>query len=281
MKHTVDDDFCVFENDSKFQMCLRYFRILQPHPEEHALKKRIRYLIWYSLIVDFVVALVSILSYGKATTCCGEPIFSLPGLDLNKAVNIMMYIYMIGIIVEIHPVVREGLIPWNLMNPIFGFFIGFVVFVDDSRVEAVSVWILEVVTVVLEFITYRHYLTLFGESGERLEEVDERLALFPKRGYERITIQRERRELRQQHAQARAKLRRHLIGVSMNIVLVVITLLVIIFVAKSGGMCVKDNASPNIFQSDQQDECNLCQGKRCQICDLEESEETQCYFPYF
>jgi hypothetical protein len=281
MKNTVDDDFCVFENDSKFQMCLRYFRILPPHPEEHALKKRIRHLIWYTLIVDFVVALVSILSYGEATTCCGEDIFSLPGLDLNNAITIMMYIYMIGIIVEIHPVVREGLVPWNLMNPVFGFFIGFVVFVDDSPEEAASVWILEVVTVVLEFITYRHYLTLFGESVKRLEEVDERLALHPKRGYERFSIQRERRELRHEHATARAKLRKHLIGVSINIVLVFVTLLLIIFVAKSGGICVKDNNSPNIFQPDQQDECNLCQGEWCQKCDLEEFGETQCYFPYF
>jgi hypothetical protein len=281
MKNNVDDDFCVFENDSKFQMCLRYFRILSPHPEENVLKKRIRHLIWYSLIVDFVVALVSILSYGKATTCCGEPIFSLPGLDLNKAITIMMYIYMIGLIVEIHPVVREGPIPWNLMNPVFGFFIGFVVFVDDSPVEAISVWILEVVTVVLEFITYLHYLTLFLELGERLEEVDERLALHPKRGYQRSSIQRERRERRDQHATARTKLRKHLIGVSINIILVVVTLLFIIFVAKSGGMCVKDNGSPSIFHPDQQDKCNLCQGKRIQICDLEVSGETQCYFPYF
>lgn len=278
---STDEEAYVFENDSNFQKCLRYFRVLPPHPDEHPIKKRIRHLIWYTLLVDFVVALVSILSYGEATTCCGEPIFSLPSLDLNDAINIMMYIYMIGLIVEIHPVVREGPIPWNLMNPVFGFFIGFVVFVDDSPVEAVSVWIMELVSVVLEFVTYRHYVTLFGESAKELEHMEERLAQNPKRGYKRITIQRERREMREDHSKARAKLRKHLIGVSINVVLVVVTLLLIIFVAKSGGMCVKDNNAPNIFQPDQQEECDLCNGRKCQVCNLEEGGETQCYFPYF
>eukprot|EP00980_Cylindrotheca_fusiformis_P005123 scaffold1087_cov136-Cylindrotheca_fusiformis.AAC.9 len=281
MKQLSDDDFVVLENDSKCQMCLRYFRIIAPNPDESPIKRRIRHLIWSTLIVDFIVALVSVLSYGEATTCCGEPIFSLPGIELNDAMNILMYIYMIGLVLEIHPVVREGPIPWNLLNPIFGFFIGFVVFVDDSPVEAVSVWILDLVSIVLECVTLRYYLRLYRESEVELEAMDGKLAKHPKRGYKRITIQRERREMREQHSKETSRLRRHMIGVVINLVLLFVTLLLIIFVAKSGGMCVKDNKTPNIFRSDQQDECELCDGRECQVCDVEGDEETQCYFPYF
>jgi hypothetical protein len=124
-----DNELCGFEDDSNFLKCLRHLRILPPSPDEHPIRKKIRVLIWWTLFVDFIVALVSVLSYGEATTCCGEAVFSLPGMDLNKVMKILSYIYMIGIIVEIYPVVREGAIPWNLINPVFGFAISFVVFV--------------------------------------------------------------------------------------------------------------------------------------------------------
>ena len=167
--------------------------------------------------------------------------------------------------------------------------ISFVVFVDDAPAEAVSVWILELISVTLEFMTYWEYRILFREGEEKLAVMDEKIADRVEKGYRRSALYRERKDFRQIHGADKRRLHRHLIGVTINMVLVVITLLLIIFVARSGGMCVYDMKPPNLFNSKQADLCGAlrdCNGENCQICPtptdfFETREIPQCYFKYF
>lgn len=84
--------------------------------------RRVRYLLWSTLLLDLMVAVMSIAIFGGTVTmCCNvATMASIPGVDWNLFMNAVAYIYLVGIFLEIHPVVREGPIPWNLLNPIFG-----------------------------------------------------------------------------------------------------------------------------------------------------------------
>jgi len=120
------DDQPVFEDGSCGIQVLRYCRLVAPRPDEHPVKRKIRFLLWWTMLLDLAVAVVSLLSFGTTMmTCCGEPIFAVPGIDIYQVVQIFLYAYLGVVMLEILPVVREGCIPWNLMNPIFGFFFGF------------------------------------------------------------------------------------------------------------------------------------------------------------
>lgn len=284
-RSSVKTETDAFEDDTRFMRILRYLRLLPPTPNEHPLRRRMRILTWWALLLDFLVAIVSILTFGEITSCCGEVIF--PGkFDWNKLMQVISYLYLIGIFIEIHPVVREiGPVPWNLVNPIFGFMISFAVFVDDSRAEAISIWILEMGSIVLEFIIYRCRLTLYREESTKLGEVNQNIKNVKGEkysgSYKKTQLQRERRQLREKHIQERKNLKTHFIAVGVNITLVCVTLLLIIFVAKSGGMCVRDGERPSLFQQNQQDRCPECAGskKDCEICNDDGS--TVCYYPYY
>jgi hypothetical protein len=276
-----------FEDDTRLHSVLRFFGILPPSPNESPMRRRIRILIWWTLILDFTVAIVSIFTFGEVTTCCGDVIF--PGkFDWNKLMQVIAYLYLIGIFAEVHPVVREvDPIPWNLLNPVFGFFISFAVFVDDSRAEAISIWILEVASIVLEFVVYRLRKKLYREQGERLTKFDLKISSLSDEeqhagsSYKKSHLLRERRELRQKHISERANLHIHLIGVAVNISLVCVTLLLIIFVAKSGGMCIRNGVRPSLFEQNQQERCSECQGTEgdCEICNDDGTKI--CYYPYY
>ena len=90
---------------------------------------------------------------------------------------------------------------------------------------------------------------------------------------------RERRILRQTQKADRVQLRYHFGGVILGFSLVIISLILIIFISRAGGLCVKDMKRPIIFELNQLEKCDKCIGVEgeCQIC-TEGSE--QCYYPY-
>lgn len=99
---------------------------------------------------------------------------------------------------------------------------------------------------------------------------------------------RERRKLIQSQTEEERDLRYHFVGVSINVFLVVFSLLMIIIIAKNGGMCIRGMQFGNIFKNDQLDKCNLCVDVDgpCEKCSWEDAGETiispnsQCYYPY-
>ena len=149
-----------------------------------------------------------------------------------------------GILLDIVPVVREGPIPWNLLNPIFGSALSFAVFVDDSKVEAISIWILELGSVILEFYTYMKLRKLYTREETRLVRLSENIEAYtlserdPEKprlsaqdSYRNNYYLRERRTLRIEHSSSAMTLRYHFIGVCVNFTLVGLTLLLIILVS--------------------------------------------------
>ena len=331
--HFLGHQTSEFKDDNPLQKFLRWIRILPPTRNEPKTHKIIRILIWTTLFLDIIVAIVSITTFDKVTECCGEPIFSVVStIDWTKAIQIVTYIYIIGIVCEIIPVVRERF-PWNLLNPAFGLIISFSVFFDDSRLEAVCMWAFEATAVILEFVIYILKRRLYRESLEHLAQLDKELKPYikedklrqkkeqetskqikelglsmhnsmhhnstcsfddfmysereegttpvnSKKNRKEFTLLRKRRQLRQETSDERVKLRYHLFGCVFNLVLVAVALMCIILIARSGGLCIKDLETPNIFLKDQLEKCDACKGSTgvCEICT---AETTQCYYPYF
>jgi len=100
---------------------------------------------------------------------------------------------------------------------------------------------------------------------------------------------RERRQLINSQAEDERELHYHLIGVSINVFLVILSLLMIVIIAKNGGMCIKGMKFGNIFKNDQLEKCYMY--KTCENpSDCEEycprdgngelSADSQCYYPY-
>eukprot|EP00536_Pseudo-nitzschia_multiseries_P015058 jgi/Psemu1/311697/fgenesh1_kg.814_\ len=100
---------------------------------------------------------------------------------------------------------------------------------------------------------------------------------------------RERRQLMTSQAEDERDLHYHLIGVSINVFLVILSLLMIVIIAKNGGMCIKGMQFGNIFKNNQLDKCYKY--KECEnpadcedYCPRDENgeltAEAQCYYPY-
>jgi hypothetical protein len=311
---TSDYNKLHFPNDAFWQRCLRHFAVLPPVQNEGSTKRKVRIYIWGTLILDLIVGVVSISTFGDSVTmCCRKAIMaSSVSLNWNLLMKIISYLYMIGIILEIYPVVRAGPIPWNLLNPIFAFFLSLAVFVDDSKAEAISIWILESASVVLEFLTYINLKKLYKKEEQRIEKLSknirsERNCLKDKsdtekgkpKEFRKMALKRERRNLRIDHSFNAKKLQYHFVGVTVNFCLVCVTLLIIILVARGGGMCYVEGEGLNLFNSDQRARCSMCAGdesnnweSKCQICkgpnddasesgDPSEYDPIQCYYPYF
>jgi len=254
-------------------------------------------LIWATLVFDAMVAIVTIATFsGTVTMCCNKvTMASVQTIDWNTLIQVVSYIYLVGIFLEIHPVVREGPIPWNLFNPIFGSLLSFAVFVDDSKVEAISIWLLEVSSVMLEAVTYFKLKKMYQREERRLEKLDSNLNKGDKKGgqYKENSYLRERRLLRLEHNENKSKLRYHFVGVSVNFVLVCLTLLLMILVARGGGMCLVAGEGLDLFHPDQRSRCFECEdesdgwNKRCEICEPGPNDDqilndpVQCFYPYF
>ena len=167
-----------FVDDNPAKTFLRFIRILPPTPDEKPTKKWIRIMTWVALVADFTAAIVSLIQYDAITTCCGVEILRIVGnVNWGLAVKITIWIYLVMILCEIAPVVRDGL-PFNLVNPFVGFLITFAMFFDDRILEAVVMWTIECTAVVCEFVVYRLKLKLFNRREKRMEEVEKDLEPF-------------------------------------------------------------------------------------------------------
>jgi hypothetical protein len=282
----------LFPHDHQWQKILRYLHILPPVPDETPTNRKIRIYIWCSLILDLICAIVAIGTFTVVTECCGIPIWSI-GAKLNwtKAMNVITYIYIIGILLEVIPVVRESGIPWNMLNPMFGFLLTLAVFFDDSRAEAVSMAVMESMAVFFDFLVYRLKRQKHLAKMSKIDEITEQLGTFihaakreqvdeeMENDHREIRLLRERRNLRQEVVDDQRHLNHHLVGVIINSILIVITLVLISTLASTGGMCVHSGKTPNPFSQNPLELCSSCQGTtgKCQIC----TEDTQqCYYPY-
>lgn len=299
-----------FEHDPLWKVFLRYLRLLPPSPKELPINRKIRTYIWVSLVLDLVNAVVAIATFTQVTTCCGKPIWSLGGTaDWSTAMTVISYIYIFGIFLEVVPVVRESGIPWNILNPLFGFLLTFAVFFDDSRVEAISMWILESIAVGLDFLVYRLKRQKRMDKEVLLDTINVKLEPFfasnrkasgtkwtamdmsfheaaitameeeTVADHREIKLLRDRRHLRHSLAEDQRHLNYHLGGVVFNTVLIFITLIFIVAIASTGGMCVIPGTAPNPFSQDQLGICSACQGVagKCEICTATTS---QCHYPY-
>ena len=167
-----------FVDDNAGTSFLRYIRILPPSPDEKPTKKWIRIMTWVTLVCDFTAAVVSLVTYKGITTCCGVEILRIIGnVDWNLAIDITTWVYLVMILCEVAPVVRDGL-PFNLVNPFVGFLITFAMFFDDRILEAVIMWTIECSAVICEFVVYRLKLKLFTRREKRMEEVEQDLEPF-------------------------------------------------------------------------------------------------------
>ena len=103
-----------------------------------------------------------------------------------------------------------------------------------------------------------------------------------------LKLMRERRLLRQSHSEEKQSLRYHFMGVLFNCGLVTISLLLILCIGRSKGLCIKDMEVPSLFKKNQLDMCydirkilDDCQGSSgvCEIC--RDDGTSQCYYPYY
>jgi hypothetical protein len=169
-----------FENDTQWKQILRFMKLLPPHKDENPLKRRIRIFTWLVLLCDFLAAMVAVTKYDGATTCCGEPIFSLLiNLNWDTLFRVITYLYLVLIIAEVIPVIRQGL-PLNILNPALGFVITFAMFFDDSVAEAVAMWIIEAMSIFFDFLAYRVKARVYREEMARLDQTDAELAELTK-----------------------------------------------------------------------------------------------------
>lgn len=170
----------LFEDDPTWKSALRWLHLLPPHKNENPLKRKIRIFTWLTLFFDFLAAVVAVTQYKSTITCCGEPIFStVMDIDWDKAFRVLTAMYLVMVLAEIIPVVRQGL-PFNVLNPLLGFAITFAMFFDDSVGEAVAMWVIEVLAVIFEFLVFRTHCRIYNETVTRIDKATQDLQYIKK-----------------------------------------------------------------------------------------------------
>eukprot|EP00526_Cylindrotheca_closterium_P005030 CAMPEP_0113604518 /NCGR_PEP_ID=MMETSP0017_2-20120614/1836_1 /TAXON_ID=2856 /ORGANISM="Cylindrotheca closterium" /LENGTH=632 /DNA_ID=CAMNT_0000512945 /DNA_START=45 /DNA_END=1939 /DNA_ORIENTATION=+ /assembly_acc=CAM_ASM_000147 len=288
---------------------LRYIRILAPTPKECRSDRIIRYMTWGAMFLDFIAAIVSITTYDSVTMCCGKPIFELleSRINWNEFVRIFTYIYLMLIFLEVIPVFNKE-IPLNLINPLIGFTITLAMFFDDRIGEAITMWAVEALAIAFEAVITWLRRKQHMRRIERIAECDKELAVrdgnkqkqqrrrssrrpgdgvvddpysdleslsggsFYNSGDEEINrfrIERERRQLKAGLKEEEIQLRYHFIGSTINISLVLISLIFIVGIGKNGGLCISNFEAPPIFKDDQLERCPACAEatSTCEVCD--------------
>ena len=93
---------------------------------------------------------------------------------------------------------------------------------------------------------------------------------------------RERRVLRENQKRDSVELRLQLISTFFGVGLAIISLVLVITIASTGGLCVADGVA-KIFASDQLAKCNQCTDATSDVCEFcpDDGQPTQCYFPYY
>jgi hypothetical protein len=119
---------------------------------------------------------------------------------------------------------------------------------------------------------------MLGASGHSFASIGSRVPMPGERREMRLL--RERRILRQRQQTEARELKIHFIGTCINIGLIAISLVLIITIASTGGLCVF-NEKVRIFSTDQLKNCNQCVGATnvCEVCNTDGSH--QCYYPYY
>jgi len=173
-----------FQNQNRLMRFLRYIHFLAPHPDEDPIKKKIRIVTWTALVLDFINALVAIVTYGGSTTqCCERSIMSAFGgngkVNWDKTILVVTTLYILLIFLEVVPVMRDTF-PFNLLNPFIGFVITFAVFFSDSITESAIMWSVEMLAVLCEVINYRLRLKRFGKRKARLKNTKQEIAKLRK-----------------------------------------------------------------------------------------------------
>lgn len=298
-----------FNDDPWFKRGLRYIAILPPTPNEEPMRRKQRLYIWIALCLDYIAAIVSLATYGGVTTCCEEPIFNFAAnINWNKFILIFTYVYLVMLFLEIFPVMRKGL-PFNLLNPLLGFTITVAMFFDDRIIEAAIMWAIEAMAVLFESLVYRLKFIFSKRTKGRIQDCTNELALRKDKSrrtlngsvdsfddsietqeepvktdfskLDNFRIERERRHLQMALNAEEVHLRYYFIGTIVNIGLVILSLSLIIGIARNGGLCIYHMQAPDPFNTDQLGLCNKCNGTgACQVCDTSGNREHQCYFPY-
>jgi len=272
--------------EPKWKQGLRYLHILQPSPDETRIQRKQRYLTWLALFLDFVAALVSIVSYTRATRCCSVPIFDAASaaIDWDVFIRVTTYVYTALLFVEVIPVLKKGL-PINLVNPLLGFTITFGMFFDDRIIEAIIMWLIEASAIACEVAVFFLVRKEFLLGNKRIEDATNEIEIrkpkckrkFNPRSSSKKTfndeeegansdlkrldtfrLERERRRLKVSQSAEEINLRYHLIGTIMNCGLVALSLGLIAGIGKNGGLCISEMESPPIFANDQKERCSLC-----------------------
>lgn len=257
--------------------------------ETTPIKRWLRCLTWLTFICDATAAIVSLVQFSEIQTCCGEPILNLGGIDIEwqTVIQYSTIFYLVLILLEVYPVMRRGF-PFNIVNPLIGFMITFALFFDDSYVEALIMWCIETCAVLSEFAVYR---VKIRQVNMRAIEIKK---LMPKTTKKKESFEDEDDYLKELHKARRRyyvlkqeqrmdqRLLQYLhLAVYMNIVMSSVVLMLILVIARNGGLCIEDYDYPNPFRSDQLARCSYCSDptEKCEYCDPL-TETYQCYFPY-
>ena len=261
------------------------------------IKRWVRCMTWTTFICEATAAIVVLIQFQGVESCCGRPILNLGSIDVNWPAIIRYFtiMYLLLICLELYPVMRRGF-PFNIVNPLIAFLISFALFFDDSYVEALCMWVIETVAVLSEFAIYRLKIRQVNVRAVEIKK------LMPKTTKKKEEFEDEDNYLKDLHKARRRyyvlkqeqrmdqRLLQYLhVAVYMNIVLSSIVLMLILVIARNGGLCIVDFDYPNPFSSNQLSRCHLITDPQygctnidedgCQVC-LPETEEYQCYFPY-
>ncbi|CAB9526566.1 expressed unknown protein [Seminavis robusta] len=257
--------------------------------ETTPIKRWLRCLTWWTFLCDATAAIVSLVQFSGVQECCGQPIMNLSGLSVNWS-TIIRYatiFYLILILLEVYPVLRRGF-PFNIVNPLIGFLITFALFFDDSYLEALIMWCIETFAVLSEFAMYR---VKIRQVNMRAIEIKK---LMPKTTKKKEAWEDEDAYLKELHKARRKyyvlkqeqrmdkRVLQYLhLAVYMNIVMSSVVLMLILVIARNGGMCIVNNQFPNPFQSNPLEKCTYCNdpSEFCEECN-DATETYQCYFPY-
>jgi len=127
------------------------------------------------MVLDFIASMVAVVQYDGSTECCGEYVMNmLVKTRWDVVFRVITVLYVCMILAEIVPVIKNG-VPFNVINPAFGFAITAGMFFDDSVIEAVLMWVIEALAIFFEFLVYRVNARIYFETVWKLKQVSEEL----------------------------------------------------------------------------------------------------------